>query len=880
MKLYLPLSYVALLSIGIAPPVMAKSLEPITEIPRLNEIERPLTSAKFLVQQPQPTEAGDPKVVQVIGVRLNATANGIEVILETADGKQPQVSSTSSSDKTFVADLSNAQLRLPQGDRFRAENPTTDIALVTVQQQSANSIRVTVVGLTSEAIAKVQPSNNGLIFSLNTTSDSTAQRPPEKPGQPQTPSEEAQPTPKPTQPATPGEGKPATPVEEEIEITVTAEKTPENVQDVPIGITVLTERELEDAQVDTLQDVSKNTPNFFVLAAPSREFSLYSIRGLGNSNSVNRDAVGFYVDDVPYDYGAFLDFDLPDLERVEVLRGPQSTLYGRNSQAGVVNIISRRPTNTPEGRAAASYGNYDSLNLQLSLSDALVPDKLSYRLSGSYARRDGFYENTFLDKVVGDQSSGAGRAQLLWTPSPEWQISFVGSYNGYDTDSSYIIVPLSQSDPYKTTSDFPGFSRLDANTQSVKVAYQNPGFQFTSVTARRYSNQSRSGEADFTSADLVRISSRYKSTTWSQEVRLQSPQGSDRFRWLIGGYFESRQFNDLGSGLEVSAAGAALFRFPAAGANLNRAELNQTSYAGFGQVDYKPIEPLTLTAGLRYESSTSRLDRRLTFETASGSLPLGTTFNDVEQSDSQVIPRFALEYRFRPNLMVYGSVTRGYKPSGLNFRTDSASDLRFQAETSWNYELGLKSSWFNDRLIANVAVFTNEVDNYQVSVFDPTLTNSSVFNAEVRIRGIELEMRARPVQGLDLIAGFGYTDAKFTNYPNPGGGQSFNGNRLSISPEYTLNLAAQYRSPGGLFARLELQGVGTYYLNNDNRFAQDPFVLVNARLGYEGKNYGIYLFANNVFDTYYLTNGFNLRGEDLVSYGDRATYGVQVKVNF
>jgi iron complex outermembrane recepter protein len=665
--------------------------------------------------------------------------------------------------------------------------------------------------------------------------------------------------------------------EDAIEITVTAEKFEENLQDVPIGITVLDRKQLEDAQINTLEEISRNTPNFLSLPNPSGAFTLYSIRGLGNNNVVNRDSVGFYIDDVPYSDGSFLDFELTDIERVEVLKGPQSTLYGRNTQSGVVNIISRPPTKVPEFRVGGSYGNYDDLNLQLSLSDAIAKDNLTFRLSGAYLKRDGFTENTLLDENVGDRSGGTVRSQVRWEPSKDWTVSLIGSYTGFNNDGD-VVIPLEQSNPYKTDSDRVGFSLLDSDSQALKVTNKNSAFQFTSITARQYSARKLDTEADATSEDLFAAIGNYNSTTWSQEIRLQSPNSKNKLRWLAGGYYESRKFKDLGSGLEVSNAGAVILGVPEAGFDRNQADLNQTTYAAFGQLDYDPIDPLTLSLGLRYESSESRMDRERIFETPDGlTLPLGEPFRDIQTSDDIVIPRFALQYRFNPNLNAYASITRGYKPSGLNYRTDSPTDLIFDKETSWNYELGLKSSWLNDRLTVNLAGFIHTVDDYQVSIFDDSLLSNTIGNAGVDISGLELEMRGTPVKGLDLIAGFGYTNAEFSNFDS--NGTNFNGNKLPYVPEFTYNLAAQYRSPGGWLGRVELLGLGKYNFDEANRFQQDSFALLNARIGYEAKGYGIYLFGNNLLDKEYLANVLDF-GQPLGFYGDRATYGIQVRADF
>ncbi|WP_250126448.1 TonB-dependent receptor [Chroococcidiopsis sp. CCMEE 29] len=825
-------------------------------------------------------------MTQVTSVRVNPTTEGIEVILETVSGESPQVLNTSFG-KTFVANIVNAQLRLPQSNSFRTENPTRGIAAVSVTPQGTNSIRVTVVGEADLPQVRMKSGDRGLIFSATpgklSEPSPEAQTTPQTPAAedratPQTPPTAEQPAPEPTRPSPTQPEEMTAPESEELEIVVTAQKREENVQEIPISTTVIPQETLEDAQVNSFRDIAENTPNFSFFKG-SNAFSFYSIRGLSNSNFLSRDSIGFYVDDIPFDYGFFLDQNLIDLERVEVLRGPQSTLYGRNSQAGVVNVVTRQPTNDPEVRYSASYGNYDNRDFQLSLSGPIVPDKLLFRIAGAHTARDGFTENTFLDQDIDDRSNVTGRAQLLWTPSEDWNISFnaIGSYND---DGAVAAVPLSQSNPFRTQQDFDGFHELSTNAQALKIAYEGAGARVTSITSRRFSNSNRQDDGDSTAINLLRVISSFNSTVWSQELRVQSPDEEAPLRWLIGGYYESRAFNVLRTGFGLSAAGATVLGLPAAGDNLVEAELDQTVYAGFGQLDYKPIEPLTLTAGLRYESSRTEMDRQRNFFVAGSSSAITSgIFNNVEQSGSELLPRFAAAYRFSPNLMAYGSISRGYKPGGLNYQADTADLLEFDEETGWNYELGLKSSWFDDLLTANLAVFYNPINNYQVLQSDFTGFLSRITNAQVDITGVELELKATPVEGLDLVAGFGYVRAFFSNYTNPFTGQSFDDNRVPYAPEYTYNLAVQYRSPGGLFGRVELQGFGTYFFDEANQLKQEPFALVNARIGYEGGNYGVYLFANNIFDKEYLTTAFEIL-QPVGTYGDRATYGIQVRANF
>lgn len=661
-----------------------------------------------------------------------------------------------------------------------------------------------------------------------------------------------------------------------LRIIVTAERAPDTPQDVPISLTVLTRQELEDAQIDSFTDIAQNTPNFFLFPTSPGNLPNYTIRGLGNNNFLARDAIGFFINDVPYDPGLFNDILLGDLERVEVLRGPQNLLYGRSSIGGVVNVVTRPPAEDFEVRTAASYGNEDLVNLQLSISDTLVPDKLGLRLAGVFNRQDGLVENTFLDRdAVGDRGEGTGLGELLWTPSPAWTVSFTGTVRSSDNDGF-----LNQTEAFVTDQDELGFVRINSNSQAIKIAYEQEDFKINSITSRSFTNFDRQLDADGTSADLILFPLEEDTTIWSQEIRVQSPDDADRFRWLLGGYYEARNVDSEG-GFDFTDTGFALLGLPAPGLDSTVFDLEQDTFAVFGKVDYKPIEPLTLTAGLRYETNTARLDVDNTFELGGGiSLPFGLSVDGEEQNSSEFLPRFAIEYEFSPNVVTYASVTRGYRPGGLNPQTDFIEALEFEEETSWNYELGVKTSWLDNRLRANLSAFINDVDDYQVLLFDEVFTSSTTANADVLIGGIEFELGATPVKGFDIVAGFGYLDDEFTEFVNPLTGADSSGNRLPNTPEFNYNLSMQYRAPGGLFSRVELQGFGTYFFDEGNQFSQDPFALVNARLGYEGQGYGIYAFVNNLFDEEFLVTQFPGFGNVINSFGDRRTFGVQVRANF
>lgn len=791
-------------------------------ISRLTEIERPNANAKDLFAQiSAPT--------QIINSEIRSTPTGFTLNLQTANGEALQ-GVTSESGNTLTINIANAQIQ----QALNRQNPVPGIASIEIINQSANQVRITIVGTDGIPNGTIAPTQTG--FTLGVIAAES----------------------------------------EEEEVVVTAEKRPEKPQNVPISLTTLNRQQIQDADINSVRKIATQTPNFFT-SVGDRSFNFQTIRGLGNSNYLVRDAISFYLDDVPYEnIHQFLPGELFDLERVEVLRGPQGTLYGRSSQAGVINLISRPPSNKPEIQIGGGYGNFNQRQAFLSLSDAVIRDQLAFRLSGSYNARDGFTRNVLLNQDANSQESLFGRANVLWTPSKEWTISF-NANGGRNNDGDNTFVPITQSNPFESRSNIPGSLDVSLNTQSLRIAYEG-AVNVTSITARNQAQLSYTQDTDYTPDDLLRGRSDIPSTIWSQEIRIQSPNSAERFRWLVGGYYQSRSL-DIRLSTEYTPLVAPL-GFPV-GTDRTDARFNQTTYAAFGQIEFQPIQPLTLTAGLRYETSKDKLNRSGSFtDPVLGETPTGLALTDSVVDGDILLPRFAVQYRFSPNITAYGSAARGYKPGTQNYASNDPTTLFVRPEKLWSYELGIKSNWFDNRLTANLAVFWSNIDDYQVLLTDPTGLSTLIANGGVKTNGIELELTARPMKGLDLIAGFGYTNARFTDYTNPFTGQSFNGNKLTYAPEFTFNLGVQYRSPGGFFSRVDLQGFGTYFFDDSNTLRQPPFSLVNARIGYEWKNTGIYLFANNLFDQRYVTTAFTGFFSDLVSYGDRRTFGFQVRSTF
>ncbi|MDJ0590612.1 MAG: TonB-dependent receptor [Pleurocapsa sp. MO_226.B13] len=788
-------------------------------------------SARDLLVQINDNEA----VAEITGVEINSTTKGLELILETA-GNERLIPLILPEDNNLIIDILDAVLALPEGEKFPITNPAPGITAIDINQVDATSVRITVRGEAQTPSANVVPSPKNLVLSLTTERDGTA-----------------------TETAA-----------EPIEIIVTAEKTPENVQDVPASITVFTQEQIEDANLDRFDDVAQNTPNFtFFPGGENRTAAFYSLRGITNFNAFSRDAIGFFIDDVPYDFAGFIDQNFIDIERIEVLRGPQNILYGRSSLGGVINIVSRRPTNTFEFDTVLSYGNFDDFEAQASISDAIIKDKLAYRLSGSYSTQDGYVENTFLDEDVDGGTSATGRAQILWTPSENWEVLLNASLADYDEGAQPFV--LVGSDPFEAELDFDGFNELNTNAQSLRVGYTHPKFRLTSITAHRFSSQEAALDQDATIEDIEINAPDFDSRVITQELRLQSPEAATPFTWIVGGYFESSEFNNDRSFLRGAAS-------PFPGEERGDSTTDSTAFALFGQTSYRVSEALNLTAGLRYETTNTTTDAQRVLIATDGTTITLLDLQDIEADGSELLPRFAVEYDFNPNLTSYASITKGYRPPGASFDPFSEDTATFEAETAWSYELGLKSAWLQDRLLANLAVFYSPVSDFQF----PSLQGGEVVidNADVDIFGTELELITRPVEGLEIVAGLGLLSAEFSNGNDPFTGESLAGKRTPFNPNLTYNLAIQYLSKIGISGRIELTGFGSTFFDDRNQIEQEPFALVNAKLGYEFEDYGIFLLANNIFDQEYLTQAADFGMGIIGTYGAPRTVGVQVRAKF
>jgi len=651
-------------------------------------------------------------------------------------------------------------------------------------------------------------------------------------------------------------------------ITVTAQKQEENVQEVPISISVFTEQDVEDSSIHSIRDIADFVPNLSIYQNGWANIITPSMRGIHAHGHTLSTATALYIDGVPSLSCLGFEDGILDVERIEVLRGPQGTLYGKNAEAGVISIITRQPDNDFRGKVSIRAGKFlstetgDGLGgtLGLNLSGPLVKDKFFAGFAGRYQKQEGFIENAVTGETANDKKRGFGRGYLRWTPTDQLDISFTISHMAYDDDgpnygmtdkgtSAYML----PSNKYRQeSSNISAYNESVDSSQALKVIYDiNDVLKLTSVTARREYQDKRWTDLDLSQFSIShsKMDSEFKKV--SQELRLN--YANEKLKWLLGFYYD-RDDDDYFN--EVVPESSPL-------ASINDRKLDGDSYAAFVNITWPLLRSLNLVSGLRYEQQDRELkDNVYGFKR--------------EDSWESVSPKLVLEYFFTPSIMSYIGATKGFRSGGFNVPDVGAEAKSYDQEELWSYEIGFKSAFSENRLIVNGAAYYMDIDDMQVDEAISYLETYTTNAAEASGYGFELDVAARLYKGLSLIAGLGYNHIEFDRFRDTKG--DYKGNSPSFAPEYTFNIGAQYRHINGFYARADLIGYGKMYLDNANAYSRGAYEVVNAKIGYETESYDVYLYGKNIFDKRYDLIGYS-SGYGVI-YNEPGEVGLQLTYKF
>lgn len=648
------------------------------------------------------------------------------------------------------------------------------------------------------------------------------------------------------------------------EVVVTAEKMSQNVQEVPASISVFEGRVLEDLRVNKTSQLFNMVPNLHMSQmGPQALFgNPVSFRGIA-SFMTGKPVVSILVDDVYY---PGMNFDLYDIERVEVLRGPQGTLYGHNTEAGVIKVITKQAGEEGSGRFALGAANYNTYQADLTAGGALVPQSLYLQAAGHFETSEGFFTNTYDGSDDVDKHHNFdGRASLRWLPDAKTELTWVNDLQYYDSNyAEFALLSQVASSPHDVSVDYPGEADLRAGGSTLKVERRIGSLSLVSITSFRKEDSTTSQDLDFTSWDLMRLDLSRDYQSINQELRLVSDQPGSKLKWVGGLYaYVEDDDHDYNTIMRPLSGYSGYLR--------QKGDTHTLGMALFAQGSYRFWEVLELTAGLRYDRQKKDFD----YSWRGGAFGVPDESGSTDNTFDAWLPKLALSWQATPEVMPYVSVSRGYQSGGFNLKADAGSS--YDAEYAWNYEAGLKTQWLDKRLTVNLAAFY--IDWTDIQVEQPDYPDFTIVNAaSASSYGLEMDFRALTGLGLEIFGSAGYVHATFDEFTS--GTDDYADNRVPNVPEYTYNLGATYRFAGNFFVSAEYWGVGQFYWDSANSESQSFYQVVNAKAGYEREHLQVYLWGKNLFDENYVTRAFEMSDQWYGRAGDPLCFGVTVAFTF
>ncbi|WP_034156899.1 TonB-dependent receptor [Sphingomonas sp. ERG5] len=700
------------------------------------------------------------------------------------------------------------------------------------------------------------------------------------------------------------------------DIIVTARKREESLQNVPIAVTAFSGNALRDGQITDLSALAGRTPSFTFQAQGSLEQESF-IRGVGTVRLTSASAdpsIGLFVNEVYIGRRGSATPPIFDVERVEVLRGPQGTIFGKNVVGGAVSIITATPKFDFGGGGYVSVGSHGTIQSEANVTGALS-DSTAARISFQQNRHDGFSRNIVNGQELDDTDGYAGRASLLINASDALTFNFIAdashdegggqARHAVDDPTRPGIGPITtgqiSKDPRVTETPYLQYNRRNTYGFTGRMDYDLGSAKLTYLAAvrignsgQRFSQAGAGAPPSFTDSVLTQ-SEKYTGIT--QEVRLASDK-SGPFSWLFGLYYlrEDTRRSSQNTARSALPGGPGGTRDSLDGDNIFAQSGVTSNYAAFGELEYEILSGLTLSAGARYTIDHKDMDataRILSFGPAGDILspaPLKTPYNvHVEKTWRETTPRFALEWKATPSILLYASAAKGFKGGGWQAATpDAATASRpFNPETAWNYEVGFKSDLFNRRVRLNLAAFRLDFSNLQVEQLDDVLLTTVVTNAaSAKIQGIEGELSIAITDGLSISGSGSLLDAKYKDYVDRNRNLNYTGNKLARTADYQYSVAADYKLPVGddyvIKAHADYTYQDKFFYGPENLNFEPGYGLLDARIGFGRKDdrWGVTLWAKNLTNKLYRTSVIPFLGDEASLYGAPRTYGVRLSGKF
>ncbi|HEV7331726.1 MAG TPA: TonB-dependent receptor [Flavisolibacter sp.] len=680
-------------------------------------------------------------------------------------------------------------------------------------------------------------------------------------------------------------------------VVVTAQKKEELLQRMPLSITALTGRKTEEYRLWSISDLTALSSNFYA-AHPGDGRNVGSIRGIVNTSYDQ--AIATYVDGVNQ-FG--LDTYIPhlfDVERIEVLKGPQGTLYGRNAMGGVINIITKKPGNYTDGFMQLSIGNYGQQRYSAGIRTPVVKDKLFAGAAGLYDRTRGFYTNEYNNSNYDKRHNIIGNYYLRYTPTTQWAFTLNAKHNSNRNNGAFPLVfgvDEALNNPYRLAQNAATKMIDNVFNSSLSITYSGAAVHLTSQTAyqsnhRYYTNPI---DADFSTLDAISIINNYgnewnKIKVWTQEINLRSATTSNNgLTWLAGTYL-FHQDNPVKQatrfGEQAQLVGAPDNNFSL----VNTSKGKGSGVAVYGKLSYAFTKKIELTAGLRYDHEKKEQKILGEYQKDPDPNPMFAYRSDTmaNANFSAWSPKATLTFYPNDKQTVYASFGRGFRAGGLTPLSSDPSQpalYPFRPEFSKSAELGWKHTLLQQKLIFNLAFFHTTLSDVQLpTLVLPDAVTITRNTGRLVSKGIEVEIRAAPFKSLAIDYNFGYTDARYASLKVSQNGSEVDlkDKRQIFTPDVTSMFTAQYTYPLGNNASLLFRGewkyLGTQYFDLANAILQPSYHLFNTRLGIMTyKTSEVVLWGRNLTGQRYISYAYDFGA---VHLGDPRSYGITIGLKF
>lgn len=664
------------------------------------------------------------------------------------------------------------------------------------------------------------------------------------------------------------------------EVIVTANKIEENIKDIPASISVISDVDVEDKGIKDIDDVVKQIPNL------SGSNFIYqravNFRGINQSLFTSTNPVVIYSDGVPQN--SIFDYDvmLENIERIEVLRGPQGTLYGKDTIGGVINVISKEPDNDWSGNVGLEYGSNNYLQGSLSANGALVEDKVFLSLGLVGNQDDGWITNDYDGSDADDSKEFKLNTSLTVKPTDRLTTKLT---LGTKKATTHFIKGGNDANFNTERSDFehanyemPFYTDNKVFSQALNVDYDFDNVKFSSLTTHKGTEFDGVYDVDraYDPSNAANTNGLYmyqdvELNEFTQEFKLSSNNEDNRLKWVAGVYFGKEKKNYKTMGYQYYYQGAFDQDVPS--------ETNGKTMAVFGQASYDVTDALTLTLGGRYQKIDKDIDlTQYNFPVGMGHSSSFYTFSESDDASwNAFLPKAALSYAINDDANVYFSYSKGYLPGGFNYYPTTEGDkLKFDAQTSDSYELGIRGDFLDDKITLGASIFYMDIDDihlYDAGYNDRGIYYSTVSNGgKARSKGVELDATYRINDNWTLNGAFGVTDAEYSEHID----SNYNGNTVRMTPKYTANVGVGYFNPNGFYGRLDVNAQGSIYFDDANSYKQGAWATADVKIGYLNDGFNIYGYVKNITDEEHIEN-YQSR---VIYFNEPRTFGIGMKYAF